>query len=269
MDEYINNISKSIIRNTNCNSLYKKVYRSTNENLTKIFSQYEIKDKTVLTVLASSDQLFSMHYLGAKEVDTFDNNEYTYLYFFLKKWCTLYTKKSYLSANTKELLQSLEKHNNTNEEIIAYKIWKNVLNSINNSLYYSEFFHSKFESYSLPYIDDMDTFIEILEKIEPNYRKFNLFNKQVINKKYDIVVLSNILDYMFQLDNSKIYEIVANNLSNMVTDDGIIICSNLLNVNQKNEEAFHKLFIKENGIDDINEYDKQSRPINFVYRKKF
>lgn len=75
-------------------SNYSKLYRSTNERLSKILSMYDFKDKNVLSVLASSDQLLSSYFLGAKNVDSFDSNVLTFYYFYLRKWCMMYTKKT-------------------------------------------------------------------------------------------------------------------------------------------------------------------------------
>lgn len=61
---------------------FGKIYRNTNENLSKIFSNYNFENKNVLSVLASGDQVFSSYYLGANNVDTFDSNILTYYYFF-------------------------------------------------------------------------------------------------------------------------------------------------------------------------------------------
>ena len=41
---------------------YLRIYNRSNEELSKIFKKYDVKNKEVLTVLASSDQLFSCFY---------------------------------------------------------------------------------------------------------------------------------------------------------------------------------------------------------------
>ena len=65
------------------NPICFKMYKGTNENLTKIFRRYDFKDKDVLSVLSSSDQMMSSYYLGASNVDTFDRNFTPYLFFYL------------------------------------------------------------------------------------------------------------------------------------------------------------------------------------------
>ena len=56
------------------NPICFKMHKTTNENLTAILGQFDFEGKEVLSVLSSSDQMMSSYYLGAKEVDTFDNN---------------------------------------------------------------------------------------------------------------------------------------------------------------------------------------------------
>ena len=51
-----------------------------------LFNRISLKDKRVLSVLASSDFLFSALDDGATIVDTFDINFLTYRYFYLRKW---------------------------------------------------------------------------------------------------------------------------------------------------------------------------------------
>ena len=58
-------------------STYDKVYFETNEKCDKIISNYDVKDKSVLTVLGSGDQAFQFYKHGAKNVDLFDVNKLT------------------------------------------------------------------------------------------------------------------------------------------------------------------------------------------------
>ena len=104
-----------------------KLYRNTNENLTSLLTNYDFLNKKVLTVLSSSDQLFSCYYLGASNVDTFDINILTYYYFFLRKWSILYGS-IIIPKNNQELLKVIRYHNNTLEEIAMME--KNIYLSL-------------------------------------------------------------------------------------------------------------------------------------------
>lgn len=50
----------------------EKIYFETNEDLDKIFKDIDFSDKDVLSVLASSDQLFKLNSLDTKSIETFD-----------------------------------------------------------------------------------------------------------------------------------------------------------------------------------------------------
>ena len=54
---------------------YSKMYFKTNEDLDYISDIINFKNKRVLTVLASSDQLFLARTNMAKRIDTFDKNK--------------------------------------------------------------------------------------------------------------------------------------------------------------------------------------------------
>ena len=73
------------------------IYKGTNEDLTSLFNEYDVKDKDVLTVLASSDQALSCYYKGAKTIDTFDRSYVTLYYYYLRKWLILYKNQLYPS----------------------------------------------------------------------------------------------------------------------------------------------------------------------------
>ena len=103
-------------------------------NLTEIFKKYDFKGKDVLSVLSSSDQMFSSYYLGAENVDTFDHNVTPYLFFYLKKWCMEYTGKSYLSASNKELYDCTDLHKDNDIERNIASFWKKILITINMPL---------------------------------------------------------------------------------------------------------------------------------------
>ena len=102
-EDDIDKVIKIVTGETSCTDDFAALYKNTNEDLTKILKDIDFKDKKVLTVQASSDQLFSSLILGAKEVDTFDANRLTEYYYYLRKWCLEETKKYYLTANDKQL----------------------------------------------------------------------------------------------------------------------------------------------------------------------
>ena len=72
---------------------YGKVYYRTNEDLETIYKDLDLHKKKVLSVLASSDQVFTANYLGAEQVDSFDKNRLTLYYYYLRKWSIKYRRE--------------------------------------------------------------------------------------------------------------------------------------------------------------------------------
>ena len=64
---------------------HDRLYFNSNEDLDALLSKFDFRDKDILTVLASSDQLFYFYDKGARIVDTFDINKLTFYYYFLRK----------------------------------------------------------------------------------------------------------------------------------------------------------------------------------------
>ena len=247
--------------------LDKKIYRNTNENLKEILSNYDFKNKNVLSILSSSDQLFSSYYLGAKNVDTFDTNILSYYFFFLKKWTILKNGKSYIPASNKELLEIIKMHNNTKEENEAAYFWEYVLRNINIPLYYSNLFYIEPTIYSLPYEDNIEYLGKKISNIYPNFYQFDLCESLNINKKYQIIILSNILEYLYSKNNSKYQEIVALNIYNLLDDNGIAISSNMTNCNYRKNQIFENYLEKIEGPILKKSLYNNENPICYVYKK--
>ena len=68
----------------NVNS-FEKIYPFTTENIAGYIKEMDVKDKSVLTVGSSSDQVFNSLLLGAKDVTLFDINESAPLFYELKR----------------------------------------------------------------------------------------------------------------------------------------------------------------------------------------
>lgn len=248
-----------------------KIYRNTNEILATILQKEDIEGKDVLSVMASSDQVFSSYYLGAKSVDTFDSNILTYYYFFLKKWTVLCTKKHYISANNKDLEKCIDYHNDTEEEIRAYIFWKEVLKQLKDSLYYSELFYKGSIWWNTPYQNDMETLCDIIQNIKPNYTNLNIFKPIEIKKQYDVIILSNILEYLYDEDDFEYYEysrIVIENLRKLLKPNGIAISSNILDYDYKGNRLFEQYFEFKNGKEGLSIRHNCNIPLSYTYKKK-
>ena len=212
------------VYNTKYSPKYNKVYLNTNEDLASLFNNIDIKNKDILTVLGSGDQSFYCYENDAKSVDIFDVNKLTIYYYYLRIWVIEYLNnfypedkfdKQYIS----NLLQLVVPK--TKEEQEAYNYWKAFLNKYFFDL--SRFFYSN----GCFKMTDVD-----LEKIKERIkdRDFNFYNVDISktwdhDKKYDVIVTSNISDYVPKTIDS--FMCYRDNLCDLLRDDGVVLCSKI------------------------------------------
>lgn len=218
---------------------YYKVYFSTNEKLDLLLDSIDFKDKEVLSVLASTDQYLKIKKLGAKKVETFDINILTYYYCFIRLWSIKYfgmlypvfiVENDYDKFN--DLLSKVDASSDDEKKALCF--WKKLLN---NKVDFSKMFH--FYKKNL-LSDDAESFMEIAkEKVD--FSKFDLTKKQKFNKKYDIVFISNILEWTNGdcVSTSKI----ENNLLSLLRDNGVVLCSKLNYVFEYNDLHEQSVFM--------------------------
>lgn len=231
---------------------YDKIYYSTNEQLESIFSSFNFKDKSVLSVLSSGDQALYFLYNGAKYVDVFDQNKLTKYYYILRLWCIKYLKELYPKITLekrylKKLLSYVEPKNTLEKD--AYEFWR-----VFSIVFYDKninIFDTKVKVNE--FLFDIDQLSKYVEKYNYCFYNINLFKKQSLRKKYDVIYTSNITDWVSPNDSFKIYR---NNLFKLLNKDGIILSSCInkakpsrseLRIMEKNFDyhslnpAFHKL----------------------------
>lgn len=107
-------------------SNYGKVYFHSNERLRDIFNDVDVKDKDVLTVLASGDHVFYAYNNGARSVDCFDINKLTIHYYYLRKWVINYMNSFYPKELNMDYIRKLLRHvkANTPEEKASLRFWR-------------------------------------------------------------------------------------------------------------------------------------------------
>ena len=205
---------------------FSSIYFSSNESLKNLFQRFSLKDKDVLCVLASSDQLFYSYLNGAKSVDTFDVNCLTKYYYYLRRWSILYNKEYYLPRNItssyKSLYQLIEKVQCDGKmEEDALSFWKEFLLRVSPSqierLFFRDGEHNKIKQ--LKQLKEM-----ILQKPFTFYH-MNLFDDIDCDKKYDVIITSNILEYGW---NTTLLRKGKDNLKNLLRDEGQVISSHFV-----------------------------------------
>ena len=225
---------------------YGKVYYRTNEELLYPYSDIDFYEKDVLSVLSSGDHVFTARYLEAEKVDTFDINVLTLYYFYLRLWSIKYNYELFpdiLHENHKWLRELLVRVRPKNErEMIIKNFYEKHMNDNTNFRY---MFHEptsqvtgkttyKDASELQHYVDD-----------EFDFYNIDIFNENNISNDYDIILLSNVLEWSHS-DARKRQAI--ENLSKLTRKDGMVICSRLFSKTdlEKEKEMFDPYFEQEN-----------------------
>lgn len=248
---------------------YNRVYYHSNENLKEIFSHIDVNDKDVLSVLGSGDQMFHFYNNGAKSVEVFDVNRLTYYYYYIRMWTMKYLKKYYPEYNfninfIKNLLCHVKIRDEDEKD--AFNYWCKYIELFNDKMSNKLFYRGIFED-----VNKLDDFSRIREKLNNQFVFYdvNLGDKNLpIRKKFDLVYISNISDYIPHNINSFI--VYRDNIERLLKDGGKILSVNLrkLGFGEKDleKELFSEIFNFEE-LPEIERYDFKL-PGGKIYTKK-
>lgn len=215
------NVVLRLIKDQDVPSNYSEIYDRTNEDLYSLYSKIDIKDKNVLSVLSSSDQIFMARYFEAKTIDSFDKNKLTLYYYYLRIWFIKYLSKYYpkLYNNDYEELNYLLNFVEVNSSIEknALTFWK-TLNE--KKINFVSLFKLSYHPKDFSFVMNKDICGDII------FNNFDFFDNINNDKTYDIIIFSNILDWAGE-DNNKL-KIARNNIYKLLNNNGIVLCSKFI-----------------------------------------
>ena len=247
----------------------QKVYYATNENIAGYMSLFNMKNRDVLTVMASGDHPFNACFYGSNNIDTFDTN-------ILTRYYAIGIKRSaILTFNYHEYLEfykkviscniSLEELNSLVSKLYSYMdtidkiFWKNIVD-YNNKLQKNNINPINLFRMLLINITSID------EEIKKNSYLFNENNYNILRnrlgrinlsfynidcldlpnklkKKYDLIFLSNIADYFYK--NFNYYwkydslRRVTDSFEKILNDNGILFINYLYNFYSTISKKYH------------------------------
>lgn len=254
-----------------------KIYERTNEDLKQLFDVYDVNNKSVLTVLASSDQLFSCYYNHAHSIDTFDKSYLTLYYYYLRKWLIIYRNQMYPSYHffydgDYDLYSLICNVKPTNDDESEAKVfWKIYLE---NHMKKADKYLFNISSYTQPKpFDNHLASIKGLFDKTLNFTCMDMFQKNKYKrKKYDILILSNMLEYS-QNKNELIN--ARDNIESLLNEDGIAICTFMINnrhskafFNEINVLTSHYLELEKNEHTYYEPLIGKERDLAYSYRLK-
>jgi len=234
---------------------YQQSYLNTNEKIGSYLNYCDFTNKeTALTVTAGGDHALNLITNGVLNIDTFDVNKLTeYVAFGLKfAMISKYNYYEYIAVVEKimsndtdkieilsiisDLLPFMDnKYNIYWKNIIDYTYRKYQLNPNENTNIIDMLFVGPKKINSITFSNNYLLNEDFYNKLKMNITKanvtFNIADAQYLHKvfegkSYDLILLSNILDYFYKIyGNNWSYEklnIFLNKLKTITNDDGII-----------------------------------------------
>ncbi|MBR3210805.1 MAG: hypothetical protein IKF71_02575 [Bacilli bacterium] len=209
---------------------FSYIYPNSNENISSIFEKISLKDKKVLSVLSSSDFLFSALVDDAKEVDTFDINPITYRYFYLRKWLLEYKAlNAYWLSKQRitDIIKSKEKSEDQDERESSL-FWQEYLKHVKGDFYDTNVFACAMFTPQVPYSKQYGKLRSILMDKKIDFEHTDIAKEGIhMGEKYDSIYLSNILDY--QRSPQRLERILPI-LNGLLEENGEIICTSIFGV---------------------------------------
>lgn len=242
------------------------LYSRTNEDLKSLFEIIDVRDKNILSVLSSSDYLFSALFKEAGNIETFDINSITFRYYFLRKWLI---QNGYVDAGkicTQDIFKIISSIRTDNQcekdSVLFWKYFFNLSRCKKDCLYYYDNLFIDIAAKKMIYEENLRDVADTLDGYKLQFKHMNVCNGFYPDKKYDVIFLSNIMDY--NRNSKSRIEDIRDNLDDLLTDDGIIVMSHFKFFSGFNIE--HEVF--SNTFDYIPLDIIDSSIIYYAYKKK-
>jgi len=203
---------------------YSRIYFNSNEDINILFNNFNVNNKTGLSILSSGDQAFHLLNRNVKNIDLFDKNKLTIYYYYLRIWIINYLNSFYSLEDLNiqyisDLLNKVNPHSDQEKEVYDY--WKKFIN-----VFHDFDINSLFEKNNL-YINKINDLDFLKSKLNNSFNFYNIDIKEEINsdKKYDFIYISNVLEWIIRSKDDLC--VVRDNLYNLLNEDGFVICSNV------------------------------------------
>lgn len=219
MNESFSVIMSNAVNRCNCikveDGMLQSIYPFTTENISGYIDKFNLKDKSLLTVGSSGDQVINAILKGCKDITLLDINPYTKFYYYLKV-------ASILSLDLDEFMGFLRYKDypnifEDNKNVFNIETWnkvKTVLRLIDyeSYLFWDELFQTinptkirkrlfSLDEYNTDIISSCNNYLKSrdlyektrnnVKKIRPTFINGNIFNIE-LKRKYDNIWLSNI-----------------------------------------------------------------------------
>ena len=254
---------------------FKYIYPFTTENITGYINQFDLKDKSLLTVGSSGDQVLNAILHDCKDISVIDLCPFAKEYFYLKKAAIeVFNREEYLNYFCYMIYN--KKHNNHNAFCkYEYNKIREVLNTYDEEVAY--FWNALYNHYkglrlrkrlfsldeiSINYLSILNDYLisdiayqelkNKKDKANVTYEIGNLFNVDIL-RRFDYINLSNIFDY----SSLEKFKELIDKMIKCLNDDGILLIAYLYLFSIDKYDPNKKLMIdklKEILPDDVNSF---------------
>ena len=254
---------------------FKYIYPFTTENIAGYINQFDLKDKSLLTVGSSGDQVLNAILYDCKDISVIDLCPFAKEFFYLKKAAIeVFNREEYLNYFCYMIYN--KKHNNHNAFCkYEYNKIREVLNTYDEEVAY--FWNTLYNHYKglrlrkrLFSLDEISinhlsilndylisdiTYQELRnkkDKANVTYEIGNLFDVD-ISRRFDFIDLSNIFDY----SSLEKFRLLIDKMIKCLNDDGIFLIAYLYLFSIDKYDPNKKLMIdklKEILPDDVKSY---------------
>ena len=305
LDNAIKRCEGLVIYDKAFNKGFSQIYPFATENISGYIDKFDLKDKSLLTVGSSGDQVINAILYGCKKISVLDINPYTKFYYYLKI-------ASILDLNLEEFMMFLrfkrypstfkDNKNVFNRQLYnkikttlrnldyeSYLFWDELFQSFNpidirSNLFSLDEDHNRIITKSNPYLQNQDSYELVrnkLKTISPTFIIEDLF-KVELQEKYDNIWLSNIGTYLSR----HFVKIMTDKLAKSLNNNGQPLISYLYKTTKDTkyhddwspiydlEKVFFLLkeynpnLISFIGVDGLKFEDSDSKDAILVYRKQ-
>lgn len=254
---------------------FQLIYPFTTENISGYINEFSLKDRTLLTVGSSGDQIINSLLYGCKDVTSLDINPYTKFYVYLKLSCLLELEKEdfkeFLCFNDYPEVFKKNKYVFNTEvyqkikrtlrllDYESYLIWDELFQNFSGINIRENIFEYDENRISVivgcnPYLQNDILYNDAREKVKKakiNFITNDLF-KVSIDNKFDNIWLSNIGTYLSRHFVKKMADIMSNNLEN----NGKLLISYLYKTTHdtKYQEDWSPIYNLEKTINVLKQY---------------
>lgn len=200
---------------------YHSVFMFTTENIKGMLKKININQKAILTVSSSGDHIFNFLLYGTENIDAYDSNVFTKYFFYLKEAAirTLSYEEFLEFFIRQNRFSFIGSKNKVFSDEYFWKIQENIRDKdsrifwnylfskyggkkiYNSSLFIGNNYSKNTYMECNNYLENENNYKALQQKLKDYQYKFyelNIFNldfiKQIQNKKYNFIYLSNILD---------------------------------------------------------------------------